>query len=198
MLAKRNTAKNKQANLSRDLQRLKRQDLLELLVAQLREGERLQATITENEAQIAELTDLSERLKGKLDDKDVQIEHLKEKLNDKDAQIERLKEKLNDKDAQIERLKKKLDQKDEAIERLREREHNLARVHGTIDMQELLEAEERAIEAYIRELALRSPEIEDPELDAIIREAEEDSDQDSEPGVVDEIASGDAAEVDKQ
>ena len=64
---------NSAANV--DLRKLRRLDLLELLVDQIRENE-------DNEKTIEELTDLSERLKAKLDDKDVQIEHLKSRLND--------------------------------------------------------------------------------------------------------------------
>jgi len=201
MLAKRTTVNGRQADLSRELQRLKRQDLLELLVAQLKEGERLQAIIADNEATIDELTDLSERLKAKLDDKDAQIERLKGKLNDKDAQIERFKGKLNDKDAQIERfkgklndkdaqierfkvklndkdaqierLKARLNEKDETIERLHEREHNMARAHGAIDMQKLLEAEERAIDDYIREIALAQPDVTDEEVDRLAESDDE-------------------------
>ena len=84
------------------MRKLRRLDLLELLVDQIRENE-------ENEKTIEELTDLSERLKAKLDDKDVQIEHLKSRLSDKDVKIEHLKSRLNGKDVQIATLEKHLD-----------------------------------------------------------------------------------------
>lgn len=69
----------------KDLQRLRRVDLLELLVDQIRENDQL---TSENER----LLDLSERLKAKLDQKDAQIEHLKQRLDMKDDQISRLEE----------------------------------------------------------------------------------------------------------
>lgn len=69
----------------KDLQKLRRMDLLELLIDQVRDNEKLSATAEE-------LADLSERLKAKLDDKDAQIERLKAKLDDKDAQIAELQE----------------------------------------------------------------------------------------------------------
>ena len=91
---------NSAANV--DLRKLRRLDLLELLVDQIRENE-------DNEKTIEELTDLSERLKAKLDDKDVQIEHLKSRLSDKDVKIEHLKSRLSGKDVQIATLEKHLD-----------------------------------------------------------------------------------------
>ena len=84
-----NTRGNKpqkpKAGSEKELQKLRRMDLLELLLDQIRENEKLSAT---NE----ELTSLTERLKAKLDDKDEQIERLKAKLDDKDEQIQRLEE----------------------------------------------------------------------------------------------------------
>ena len=66
-----------------DLRKLRRVDLLELLLDQMSDNEKL-------EADNRELNDLCERLKAKLDDKDAQIERLKTKLDQKDAQIELL------------------------------------------------------------------------------------------------------------
>lgn len=106
---------------NKDLHRLSRQDLLELLVGQMHEGDELRATIAEKDREIGDLTVLSERLKEKLDLKDDQIEHLKEKLNLKDDQIENLKVKLDLKDAQLAHLKGKLDDKDELIAKLTHR-----------------------------------------------------------------------------
>ena len=106
------------ANVSKDsakeLQKLRRLDLLELLLEQTRETERLSA-------RVEDLEGLSDRLKAKLDDKDAQIEHLKQRLDAKDARIAKL-------DA---------------------RNRTLLEASGSIDMDELREVEERAIEEYL-------------------------------------------------
>ena len=170
MFAIHNPSENSRNDSDRELSRLKRQDLLELLLEQMREGERLQAEVNQ-------LTSLSDRLKAKLDDKDVQIDHLKEKLNDKDVQIDHLKEKLDDKDAQIDRLKPKLDEKDAQIERLKHRLDDkdeqidglkaqarvLAHKKNLINMDELFETERQAVTAYIKSLADRIAEGESEE-----------------------------------
>lgn len=101
---------------TKELQKLRRQDLLEFLLDQMVENDTLRDTLAEREASIRDLSSMAERLKAKLDDKDAQIEHLKGKLDEKDVQIERLKKKLNEKDALIERLKFKLDAKDQTLE----------------------------------------------------------------------------------
>ena len=136
--AKKDKGKGKSS--AKDLQRLNRYDLLELLVGQMREGDELRLTIANAETEIAELTSLGDRLKDKLDLKDEQIEHLKEKLNLKDEQIGNLKGKLDDKDELIEKLKRRLDAKDALIARLSSGE--------TIEPEvlEVLEARSRAAE----------------------------------------------------
>ena len=90
MFSLKSNARGKNNDSSGQLKKLRRQDLLELLVEQLGENERLSAQIDELQAANAALTDQVERLKGKLDDKDVQIDHLKVKLDDKDRLIDRL------------------------------------------------------------------------------------------------------------
>ena len=79
------SASKKRRATDKELQRLRRVDLLELLVDQIKDNDRLTA---END----QLSDLSERLKAKLDEKDAQIEHLKQRLNMKDDQIKRLED----------------------------------------------------------------------------------------------------------
>ena len=111
-------ASKAKSSAEKEFQKLRRMDLLELLLDQIRENDQLSTSV-------AELTDLSERLKAK--------------LNDKDAQIERLKAKLDDKDAQIERLE--------------ERNRAVARASGTLDIKEFLEIEGRAIENYLMQLS---------------------------------------------
>lgn len=67
----------------KELRRLKRRDLLQMLVAQCEETERLQLEADQANAQLTELEAGYERLKDKLNKKD-------EKLNQKDARIAEL------------------------------------------------------------------------------------------------------------
>lgn len=102
----------------KELSKLRRMDLLELLIGQIRENE-------QQTAEIADLRDLSERLKAK----------------------------LNDKDAQIERLKAKLDQKDAEIERLNEINSATAHAGGLLGVREMLDIEKLAVEQYLRQVS---------------------------------------------
>ena len=72
MFSLKSNARGKNNDSSGQLKKLRRQDLLELLVEQLGENERLSAQIDELQAANAALTDQVERLKGKLDDKDAE------------------------------------------------------------------------------------------------------------------------------
>nr|WP_304968919.1 hypothetical protein [uncultured Acetatifactor sp.] len=113
----------------KELRKLHRQDLLELLVEQSREASRLSAALDEKEQECREITENNERLKAKLDEKDAglaqhtaasgeQLESLKGKLDEKDAQIEKLKGRLDEKDAQIGKLREQTDRREEKIEKL--------------------------------------------------------------------------------
>ena len=106
------------ANTSRELSKLRRVDLLELLVDATRENERLSDAL-------AYETDLAERLKVKLDEKDAQIEHLKARLDGKDARMSELEE------------------------------QNTAIAHAScsVTADELLEVERVAIQEYLKQVA---------------------------------------------
>ena len=84
MLSFSNKPKGGSKGAGKELQKLKRRDLLELLVEQLHEGDRLELELSRREASIVELTGLSDRLKDKLDAKDEQIERLTARLDEKD------------------------------------------------------------------------------------------------------------------
>lgn len=134
---------------SKELQHLRRQDLLELLVSQMHEADDLRAMLTEREQTIAELEQLTDRLKGKLDAKDEQQENLKTKLDLKDEQISRLKDKLDEKDALIERLKHRLDAKYVLVTHL---------IDGEVTVEDelaIFEMRERALEAIEAEKSRR-------------------------------------------
>ena len=73
----------------RELRRLSRRELLQMLVAQCEETERLQQEADETRGQLDVLKESYERLKEKLNRKD-------ERLNQKDAKIKELKETIEE------------------------------------------------------------------------------------------------------
>ena len=75
----------------KELRRLKRQELLQLLLAQVKEAEELQEKLHGTESQLKEANEILERLKARLNSKDAQIHKLKGRLDKKDAQIKSLK-----------------------------------------------------------------------------------------------------------
>lgn len=81
---------------SRDLSRLSREDLLQLLLAQSKDAERLQDYLRDVADEFERCTSLNERLREKLDAKDEQIERLKGRLDDKDKRIARMQARLNE------------------------------------------------------------------------------------------------------
>lgn len=113
--SKSSTARKGSVSTERELKRLRRVDLLELLLDEIRNNE-------SNVEKVQELTELTN--------------HLKEKLDEKDAQIES--------------LKAKLDEKDEAIEKLQARNEMVARSNGTIDVNEMLRVQRLAVLEYLR------------------------------------------------
>lgn len=102
----------------KQLHKLRRQDLLQLLVAQGKEAAQLQARLDEAAEELKNLQDTRTRFIERMDDKDAQIEKLKPRLDEKDARIEKLTARLNEKDAQIEKLIGRLNEKDARIGRL--------------------------------------------------------------------------------
>ncbi len=99
----------------KQLHKLRRQDLLELLLAQGRESAQLQTQLDEAAEKLRALEDTRIRFIERMDEKDAQTEKLTGRLNEKDAQIEKLTDRLNEKDAQIEKLISRLNEKDARI-----------------------------------------------------------------------------------
>ena len=99
----------------KELRRLHRRDLLELLVEQSREASRLDAALKEKEEELTAALESKNSLKDKLDGKDALIEKLKSRLDEKDA---RLAEETAAREEQLRRLKGRLDEKDALIEKL--------------------------------------------------------------------------------
>ncbi len=76
----------------KELHKLRKQDLLQLLLAQGREAAELQEQIIKLSASLEETEAGNERLKAKLDEKDELIEKLKSRLDEKDARITKMRE----------------------------------------------------------------------------------------------------------
>lgn len=74
----------------KELQKLKRRDLLQLLVEQSREALNLQTEQEEKEEEMTRLEESNVRLKAKIEAKDIQIERLMGRLNGKRQRIAEL------------------------------------------------------------------------------------------------------------
>lgn len=99
----------------KELHKLRRHDLLQLLLAQGREAAQLRAQIEEITAELEQTQETNQRFIERMDEKDAQIGKLKERLDEKDIQVDRFKGRLKEKDNLIEKLKGRLDQKDVQI-----------------------------------------------------------------------------------
>ena len=71
----------------KELRKLHRHDLLELLVEQSREAARLNTALKEIEEELSGIGESNERLKEKLDEKDELIGKLKGRLDEKDREL---------------------------------------------------------------------------------------------------------------
>lgn len=89
----------------KELRKLRRQELLELLVAQSKEAARCKTELDKKTEELSGVLENLDRLKEKLNDKDESIEKLTGRLDEKDALIEKLKGRLDEKDALIKKLK---------------------------------------------------------------------------------------------
>ena len=105
----------------KELHRLSRQDLLQLLLAQSKEVSRQRAAIEELKSNAEKDHELIDRLKGKLDDKDASLETLKHRLDEKDETIAHLKRRLDAKDETMNKLKADAEDMSGTMEFLRSR-----------------------------------------------------------------------------
>ena len=89
----------------RELRRLSRQDLLQLLLAQSREVARQNDTITELRSALEQEREFTAGLKAKLDEKDSMVEQLR-------ADINALRTRLDEKDFMLDAARVRLDRLD--------------------------------------------------------------------------------------
>ena len=115
----------------KELHRLSRQDLLQLLLAQSKEVSRQRAA--------------NEELKNNAEKDHELIDRLKERLDEKDATIETLKHRLDEKDETINHLKRRLDAKDETMNKLKADAEDMS---GTVEfLRSRLDEKDAALDA---------------------------------------------------
>ncbi len=93
----------------KELRRLSRQDLLQMLLAQSREVAGLKESVQNLRDALSDEQELSEQLKAKLDEREAAVEKLRTRLDEKDTAMERLRARLDDRNMAYERMKKQLD-----------------------------------------------------------------------------------------
>lgn len=145
----------------KEFHKLKREDVLRLLLSQVKEAETLRNKLSETEGQLTVAEEGYERLKERLDSKDDQINKLKKRLDDKDAQINKLKGRLENKDDQIRNMKIGLD-------KLRKEKMDEAREPGSIakaslELSGIFEAAQRAADLYLDKIKHMSEEASEAE-----------------------------------
>jgi|GEM_PF-2812496 len=135
----------------KELRKLRRQDLLQLLLAQSREVARQQELGDELRGEYEQQQETDRRLKDKLDEKDAQLERLKKKLDQKDAEIAALRQ-------QVARLRAGKGVKPEEVGSVTE----IAR-----HINDIFQSAQQQAEAYMNSLTGEVPPVELPEPEEI-------------------------------
>ena len=148
----------------KELHKLRRHDLLQLLLAQGREAAQLRTRIEETTAELEQVRETNQRFIERMDEKDAQIGKLKERLDEKDIQVDRFKGRLKEKDDLIEKLKGRLDQKDIQIGECRSvieeyRSGRIFEMGGQVSIAEvgqklegIFTAAQKAVDQYLEEI----------------------------------------------
>lgn len=131
----------------KEFHKLKRQDVLRLLLAQVKEAEELRSKLAETEGRLIVAEGGYERLRKRLDTKDAQINKLKGRLDKKDDQIRNLKT---------------------ALEKLRAEKLDAAAEPGSIaeaalQLSGVFEAAQNAAELYLQNIKRLSEETSEAE-----------------------------------
>ena len=122
----------------REFSKLRRRDLLELLLSQIQEDERLERKVS---AMMSRITSQEKTLN-----------RLKDKLNEKDAQLEKLKGRLDDKDREIGTLRETLDQ--ERSSRRIELDEAGSIAEAALKLRGIFEAAQDAADRYMENIRL--------------------------------------------
>lgn len=130
----------------KELQKLKRHEVLGLLLLQVKEADELREQLTATGESLRTAEETVERLKNRLDEKDEQLERLKERLNEKDMQINRLKNRLDRKDERIRQLTAEIEEYWQDTLDHSEREGSIA--EAALRLSGIFEAAQKAVNAY--------------------------------------------------
>lgn len=132
----------------KELQKLGRRELLQLLLDQAKEAEQLRVELAGANERAREMEDTFERLRERLNEKDAQIRDLQETYD-------RLRERLNDKDAQIQELSATLQAEREG------QMSGLAEVgsiaEAALRLNGIFEAAQRAADLYLQKVHESTP-----------------------------------------
>lgn len=132
----------------KELQKLGRRDLLQLLLDQAQEAERLRQELSAANEQMGEMEKTYERLRERLNDKDAQISEMEETY-------ERLRERLNEKDAQIQELSQSLQmERDDRISSFTE-VGSIA--EAALQLSGIFDAAQRAADLYLQKVRESGP-----------------------------------------
>ena len=105
----------------KELRKLRRQDLLQLLILQGREVSEQADKIRELQDRIAALERDREQQRTRDDRQETELDRLREQLDGRDKALEELREQLKAKESALESLREKLERKNDAVARLAER-----------------------------------------------------------------------------
>ena len=93
----------------KELRKLRRQDLLQLLLLQSRDVQEISDKLVDRQVQLSSLVETVSRLKVRLNEKDAEIDRLKKRLDEREARLDALTDRLQEKDDAIARLIRRLD-----------------------------------------------------------------------------------------
>ena len=132
----------------KELQKLGRRDLLQLLLDQAQEAERLRQELSAANERMGEMEETFQRLRERLNDKDGQILEMEETY-------ERLRKRLNDKDAQIQELSQSL--QTEREDRISSFTEVGSIAEAALQLCGVFDAAQRAADLYLQKVQERNP-----------------------------------------
>lgn len=103
----------------KEFSKLRRRELLELLLMQTREQKQLEEQIDEKTKQIHDLQQSFSRLEDTMETNNALIADMREYQDEQEEVISRLKKRLDDKDVQIEELQIKLAERERLVRKLK-------------------------------------------------------------------------------
>lgn len=133
----------------KELHKLRRQDLLKLLLAQAKEFEQVRQRQEETEETLRQTEGTLERLKARLDEKDAQLAKLKGRLDKKDMQIQEYRDFM---------------EKSRSSRRI-ELEHAGSIAEAALKLNGVFEAAQKAADQYLYNIQLLC-EAPEPDLDS--------------------------------